>query len=93
MGPILSNLRAFPGAEKRIGPGAAGAGRRVAQILRAGYICDIIRDAETQPPIFHWVVQNVETNEILGLGQARTLAEGELTARLFLDDLRMRRAI
>jgi len=72
-------------------PPAAAA--RAARILRAGYICDIIRDQLTHPSIFHWVVQHCETDEIVGLGQARSFAEAEMTSIWFLNDLRLRRAI
>lgn len=88
---ILSNPHVFPGT---LDPASSHTGKPLShRILRAGYICDIIRDTATNPPIFHWVVQHCETNEIMALGQAQTLTEAEHAAIGFLDDLRLRRAI
>ncbi|MEO6120253.1 MAG: hypothetical protein ABIP12_06135 [Terriglobales bacterium] len=67
--------------------------RPVRRILRPGYVCDIIRDEQTDPAIHHWLAQDCETDEIIGLGQARSLHEAEGHALAFLDDLRVRRAI
>lgn len=93
MSPMTSNLRFFPRSQTAVPARARTPKSRAARILRAGYICDIIRDTDTDPSIFHWVVQNCETDEILGLGQAHTLPEAEMAALMFLDDLRIRRAI
>jgi hypothetical protein len=93
MCPVLSNLLAFADQDSSSEKKGAAPSGKAARILRAGYVCDIIRDAHTHPPIFHWVVEDVETNEVLGLGQSHTLAEAEITATSFLDDLRLRRAI
>jgi len=87
METVLSNVRSFPGGRQK------HESNRVARILRPGYVCDIIRDPHTDPPIFHWVVQDCETNEITGLGQAYSLGEAEQHASAFLFDLRQRRAI
>ncbi|HUS20282.1 MAG TPA: hypothetical protein VMZ25_11590 [Terriglobales bacterium] len=88
MNPLSSNLRLFPEPRSSaVEPRAAN----VTRILRAGLICDIIRDR--MAPIFHWVVQDCETNEVLGLGQAHSFNEAHETAVWFLDDLRLRRAV
>lgn len=87
METVLSNVQCFPGSHQK------HTANRVARILRPGYVCDIIRDPHTAPPIFHWVVQDCETNEVTGLGQANSLGEAEQHATAFLYDLRQRRAI
>ena len=86
-----SNLRTFPD----FSPDAARGREKslAARILRAGYIAEIIRDQVAYPPLFHWVVQQCETGEVLALGQSNTLPEAETAAISFLDDLRFRRAI
>ena len=71
----------------------SGTHSRVIRILRAGYICEIIRDSSTEPPIYHWVVQGCESNDVVGLGQSHTFSEAESTAIWLLDELRLRRAI
>lgn len=90
MREALSNLREFPRPQAE--PRHRGADR-LARILRAGYVAEIIRDSISASPIFHWVVQDAESGEILALGQARSLGEAEVSAVSFLDDLRLRRAI
>ncbi|MEO5935675.1 MAG: hypothetical protein ABIP81_00525 [Terriglobales bacterium] len=65
----------------------------VRRILRAGYVCEIIRDEHSDPAIHHWLVQDCNTDEIIALGQSLTLTEAENHAGAFLDDLRVRRAI
>lgn len=87
-----SNLLAFP-ERPETQTGERALKTLAARILRAGYIAEIIRDDFGPEPIFHWVVQQCESGEVLALGQARTLAEAEHSAVAFLDDLRLRRAI
>jgi hypothetical protein len=89
---VSSNLRLFPDFAAR-SSASRSRSARVTRILRAGLICDIIRDAVGDPAIFHWVVQDCESDEILGLGQAYSFREAEDTAIWFLDDLRLRRAV
>jgi hypothetical protein len=86
-----TNVRSFPAPS----PDGARKGHKslAARILRAGYIAEIIRDGLTNPPLFHWVVQQCETGEVLALGQSHTLPDAEISAQSFLDDLRLSRAI
>lgn len=90
MGSVVSILREFPRAGM---PSSRRAPQRVARILRPGYVAEVIRDASSLTPIFHWIVQAAESGEVLALGQAETLGEAERSAVYFLDDLRLRRAI
>ena len=97
MKSFLSNLFLMPGPKPSL-VGSDKAEKKatkspVRRILRPGYICDIIRDEHTDPAIHHWVVQDCDTDEIIGLGQAHSLPEAELHALAFLNDMRIRRAI
>jgi len=92
MSRASSNLFAFPRPLGESAPSAPAKGM-IARILRAGYIGEIIRDELDSEPLFHWLVQRCESGEVLALGQARSLAEAELSATSFLDDLRLRRVI
>ncbi len=94
MHPLFSNLFLVPEREFSSGGADKPATKSpVIRILRPGYICEIIRDPHTDAPLHHWLVQDCETNEIIVLGQSRTLDEADRNARAFLDDLRLRRAI
>lgn len=94
MNGFFSNLYLLPDPEVDAGGSGQWPSKSlIKRILRAGYVCDIIRDGYTEPAIHHWVVQNCDTDEIVGLGQAHSLAEAEVHAVAFLDDLRLRRAV
>ena len=57
------------------------------RIVRGIFLADIVRDTQSQPPVYHWLVQSKGSPEVIGLGQEASFEEAEAAATSFLQSL------
>jgi hypothetical protein len=57
-----------------------------------GYKADIIMDQKTDPPIHHWIIQQVGSPEILYWGQEYTYEQAEAASHFYIRSLAERQS-
>ncbi len=57
-----------------------------------GHTADVLTDAHTDPPVYHWLIQAEGSPEVLVWGQESSLADAEYQARTYLEGLVERKA-
>ncbi len=85
--PESRTSRPHPLVQVRMKTTPSSKGVPVARIVRGSHVAEIISDPGSQPPVYHCVISDRQSGEIVAWSQSHDLGTAEMAAEDYLREM------